>query len=249
MFFVPKKHLTLRKTKPDDFTMMSKKILTICLCLMTITGAWAQKGDWAYLSRYAADNKTVKQLPQEQRRVVFFGNSITDNWARLRPEFFKENGYIGRGISGQTTYKYIVRLREDVINLKPKYVVIGGAINDIAENTDPYNEDITMGNLISLVELLKANKIKVVLASLLPANRIPWNKNITDVSNKVVSLNNRIKAYAKKNHIVYADYYPLLVDEADGGFSKKYCDDGIHPTPAGYEVMEKYIQTILKKLL
>lgn len=96
MFFVPKKHLTLRKTKPDDFTMMSKKILTICLCLMTITGAWAQKGDWAYLSRYAADNKTVKQLPQEQRRVVFFGNSITDNWARLRPEFFKENGYIGR---------------------------------------------------------------------------------------------------------------------------------------------------------
>lgn len=228
---------------------ISGKIITLCLCAMTATGIWAQKGDWAQFKRYSADNEIVKKLPQEQRRVVFFGNSITDNWARMRPEFFKDNGYIGRGISGQTTYKYLVRFREDVINLKPKYVVIGGAINDIAENTNPYNEDITVGNLISLVELLKANKIKVILASLLPANRIPWDRSITNVSYKVVSLNKRIKAYADKHHIIYADYYPLLADAADGGFSKKYCDDGIHPTPAGYAVMEKYIQSILKKLL
>ncbi len=128
------------------------KIATTMLMVFCMTGMWAQKGDWAQLERYSDDNEKAKLLPQEQRRVVFFGNSITDIWAQVHPEFFKSNGYIGRGISGQTTYKYIVRVREDVINLKPKYVVIGGAINDIAENTNPYNEDITMGNIISIVE-------------------------------------------------------------------------------------------------
>ncbi len=225
------------------------KIAATLLFASAFTGIWAQKGDWAQFGRYAADNETVKQLPQEQRRVVFFGNSITDNWAKYRQDFFKKNGYIGRGISGQTTYKYIVRLREDVINLKPKYVVIGGAINDIAENTNPYDEDITMGNIISIVELLKANKIKPIIASVLPAACIPWDKNIKNVPEKVASLNARLKAYAKKNHIVYADYYPLLVSGEDRALSPKYTRDGVHPTSAGYEVMENYIQSILKKLL
>ena len=162
---------------------------------------------------------------------------------------FKSNGYIGRGISGQTTYKYIVRLREDVIDLKPKYAVIGGAINDIAENTNPYNEDITMGNIISIVELLKANKIKPIIASVLPAAFIPWDRNIKNVPEKVASLNARLKAYAKKNKIVYADYYPLLVHGEDRALNPQYTHDGVHPTGEGYEVMEKYIQGILKKLL
>ncbi len=226
------------------------KIITATLLFASaFAGAWAQKGDWAQFGRYAADNETVKQLPQEQRRVVFFGNSITDNWAKYRQDFFKKNGYIGRGISGQTTYKYIVRLREDVINLKPKYVVIGGAINDIAENTNPYDEDITMGNIISIVELLKANKIKPIIASVLPAAYIPWDRNIKNVPEKVASLNARLKAYAKKNHIVYADYYPLLVSGEDRALNPEYTRDGVHPTIKGYEVMEDYIQSILKKLL
>ena len=140
-------------------------------------------------------------------------------------------------------------MREDVINLKPKYVVIGGAINDIAENTNPYNEDITMGNIISIVELLKANKIKPIIASVLPAAFIPWDRNIRNVPEKVASLNARLKAYAKKNKIVYADYYPLLVHGEDRALNPQYTHDGVHPTEKGYEVMEKYIQGILKKLL
>ncbi len=225
------------------------KIAATLLFASAFTGIWAQKGDWAQFKRYAEDTKTVKQLPQEQRRVVFLGNSITDNWAQFHPDFFKSNGYIGRGISGQTTYKYIVRLREDVINLKPKYVVIGGAINDIAENTNPYDEDITFGNIVSIVELLKANKIKPIIASLLPAACIPWDKNIKNVPEKVASLNARLKAYAKKNHIVYADYFPLLVSGEDRALNPQYSTDGIHPTHKGYDVMENYIQSVLKKLL
>lgn len=226
-----------------------RKIAAILLMFSTVTVMWAQKDDWAQLGRYSADNETAKNLPQEQRRVVFFGNSITDVWAQIHPEFFKSNGYIGRGISGQTTYKYIVRLREDVINLKPKYVVIGGAINDIAENTNPYNEDITMGNIITIVELLKANKIKPIIAGVLPAAFIPWDKNIKNVPEKIESLNARLKAYAKKNHIVYADYYPLLVHGDNRALNPDYTHDGVHPTSKGYDVMEKYIQGILKKLL
>ena len=69
------------------------------------------------------------------------------------PDFFKTNGYIGRGIGGQTSYQFLLRFREDVINLSPALVVINAGTNDVAENVGPYNEEYTFGNIISMVEL------------------------------------------------------------------------------------------------
>ena len=106
--------------------------------------------------------------------VSFYaGNSITEGWVRTHPDFFKTNGYIGRGISGQTSYQFLLRFREDVINLSPALVVINAGTNDVAENTGAYNEDYTFGNIASMAELAKANKIKVILTSVLPAAEFP----------------------------------------------------------------------------
>lgn len=224
------------------------KIIATCFCALAVVGANAQKGDWASLSHFAADNERVKQLPQEDRRIVFLGNSIIELWAKFHPNFFTDNKYIPRGISGQTSYQYIVRLREDVIDLHPKYVIMCAPVNDIAENTYPYNEDRTMGNIMTICELLKAHKIKVILGSGLPSTSFPWDPSVTDVSRKIQSLNARVKAYAEKNHMIYADYYPLLEEGNTGEQKKAYTGDGVHPSREGYTVMENYIQTIIKKL-
>lgn len=207
--------------------------------------------DWSNFGRYHELNQVVKALPAEQRKVVFLGNSITDNWAKKCPGFFEENGYIGRGISGQTSYQFLSRFREDVINLHPKIVVINAATNDIAENTHPYNEDMTVGNITSLIELAQANGITPILTTTLPAASFPWRKEITDSSDKIISLNNRLQALAEKKGLLFVDYYSSLVTPNDPthALNNRYTSDGVHPNELGYYVMESIITPVLQRLL
>ncbi len=226
------------------------------LCLALLIGALAlginarEFKDWSNFKRYHSSNEEVIKLPKSQRKVVFMGNSITDSWASMRPQFFKNNGFIGRGISGQTSYQFLSRFREDVINLHPQVVVINAATNDVAENTHPYNEEMTLDNIASMVEIAKANGIKVVLTSTLPAAGFRWNPDIKDSSDKIASLNKRLRQLAKEKGVVYVDYYDSLVDKSDPGrrLNPAYSKDGVHPTVEGYEIMEAIITPVLKKM-
>ena len=234
---------------------MKSKFLKLGLCLavtlvFSSMEVMAQKNnDWARLGRYAKANKELPAPAKKEKRVVFMGNSITEGWVKIRPDFFEENGYIGRGIGGQTSYQFVVRFRPDVINLKPKLVVINAGTNDVAENTGPFDLQTTFGNIVSMVELAKANKIKVILTSVLPAAKFGWNKSIKDAPAKIEALNALIKEYAKKNKIPYVDYYTPMVTGPDRALNPAYSKDGVHPTAAGYEVMEALIKPAIDKAL
>ena len=219
-----------------------------CLCL-SWAEADAQNRDWANFKRYAKANKELPLPAKKEKRVVFMGNSITEGWVKNSPEFFKENNYVGRGISGQTSYQFVLRFREDVINLRPKLVVINAGTNDAAENTGPYNVDITFGNIVSMVELAKANKIKVILTSVLPASKFGWNKKVTDAADRIATLNEKIEAYAKANKIPYVNYYEKMVSGPERSLNPAYTKDGVHPTKEGYAVMEALIKPVIEKAL
>ena len=225
-------------------------LLMLVICMSFAVEAGAQKHEFANYKRFAKANSELPKVTKKDKRVVFMGNSITEGWPSHRPEWFKENpNYVGRGISGQTSYQFLLRFREDVIKLNPKVVVINAGTNDVAENTGPYNEEFTFNNIISMVDIAKANKIKVILTSVLPAARFGWHPHVTDAPDKIISLNKRIEAYAKANKIPYVDYYKALVDEDGRTLPKKYSNDGVHPLPDGYKVMENLIQPVIKKLL
>jgi len=168
--------------------------------------------DWANLNRFKDTNMALGLLKPDEERVVFMGNSITEGWINTCPEFFADRLYINRGIAGQTTPQMLIRFRQDVINLKPKVVVILAGTNDIAENTGPSTLEMIMDNIKSMAELAKANGIKVILCSVLPVYDYPWNPGLNPVE-KISSLNKMIQTYAEENGLLYLDYYSAMVDK------------------------------------
>jgi acetyl esterase/lipase/lysophospholipase L1-like esterase len=192
--------------------------------------------DWSFLQRYAKQNAAMPAPAPGEKRVVFMGNSITEGWKNLDSSFFYGRPYYDRGISGQTTGQMLVRFREDVINLKPAVVVILAGINDIAENNGPSKIEDVFGNIESMAELAQLYHIKVVLSSVLPAYNIPWRPAI-DPKASVTALNALIKDYCDKNNIVYLDYFTAMADERRG-LPANLSNDGVHPTLAGYKIME-----------
>lgn len=220
---------------------MKNKSLLLALLLIGTT-AFAQQNDWASFSRYEAKNAAVT----EPVKVVFLGNSITDHWYRQDSAFFIDNNFAGRGISGQTSSQMLVRFRRDVIDLHPQAVVILAGTNDIAQNNGYISLENTMGNIMSMCELAKAHKIKVILCSVLPASRFPWRKELKPAE-EIKKLNKMIEAYAEKNKITYVDYYSSLVNE-EGGMPAKYAKDGVHPTPEAYQLMKGLVMKPIRKI-
>jgi len=221
--------------------MKKHVLLGVLFCLSLMVSA--QK-DWANFGRYLEANKEVKKTAD----AVLMGNSITDGWFAKNPVFFETNNLIGRGISGQTTCEMLVRFRTDVLNLKPKSVVILAGTNDIAQNIGFIYIENIFGNIVSMSELAKAHKIKVLLCSVLPVYQYPWRKEIVKPAEQIRTLNALLKDYCTKNNCTYVDYYSAMVDER-GGLPEKFSNDGVHPNEGGYQVMEAVLLNDLSKAL
>ena len=216
---------------------MKKSFLLLTMLLSVCIGAQAQK--IVHLNRYAAANAELSA--PEGLRVVLYGDSITDGWASQRPDFFKSNGFIGRGISGEETAQMLLRFRADVLDIGASTMVFLGGINDIAQNLgDPYREDVTYANILSMIDLCWQNGVRPVICSLLPSYHFRWREEVTDCYEKVCSLNARLKAYCERHGVTYVDYGSVLAGP-DGKILDIYSGDTVHPNAAGYEVMEKLL--------
>ena len=223
------------------------KCLLLIVLITIISSEIGTSQDWANFERYQEANSKVKPVMDGENRVVFMGNSITQGWKAMRPTFFANNAYLGRGISGQTTPQMLVRFRADVVDLNPKVVVILAGTNDIAGNTGPSTLEMIADNIKSMAELATANNIKVVISSVLPAFDYPWKPGLNPAG-KIVALNQLLKDYADEHGMVYLDYHTAMKDEQDG-LPKTYAADGVHPNAAGFEVMEKLVDKAIKKAL
>lgn len=200
------------------------------------------------IKKYEKANRELPAPAKKEKRVVFMGNSITEGWVNTHPDFFKENNYIGRGISGQTSPQMLMRFYEDVIALQPKAVVINAGTNDVAENTGSYHPEFTLNNIKAMSSIAEANGIKVILTSVLPASQIKWRLDIKDAPQKIMALNKEIEAYAKANKYGYVDYFSAMKDE-NNGLPEKLSKDGVHPTGDGYAIMEKLVKEEIKKIV
>lgn len=219
--------------------------LVSCLFFMTAEAQQGELNGLVNLTKYRDANKEYMNSEPKKGAIVFIGNSITEGWARQSSDFFTKYNFVGRGISGQTSPQLLLRFRDDVINLKPQAVVINVGTNDIAENTGAYDPKFTLGNIKSMAEIAKANKIRVILSSVLPSKGFGWRPNVADAAEKIEALNREIKAYAKQMGFTYIDYHAQLKDE-NGALKANFGDDGVHPNKECYKLMEEIVLATLK---
>ena len=223
--------------------------------LQTLLRNDARMRDWPMLARYRDANRNLPAPAPGQARVVFMGDSITDGWAaqaRYGP-FFPGKPYVGRGISGQTTPQMLVRFRPDVIDLKPKAVVILAGTNDIAGNTGPMTNEDIQRNIQSMSELAKANNIKVILSSITPTSAYHtaqggMPQTTLRPMDRIRAINEWMKKYAADNGHVYLDYFSAMVDQA-GLMKAELTTDDLHPNPAGYAIMAPLAQAAIDQAL
>jgi lysophospholipase L1-like esterase len=189
--------------------------------------------DWAWLARYRDDNARLLSSGVKPQ-AVFMGDSITEGWRESQPDFFEKDN-VCRGISAQTTPQMLVRMHADVVALFPKVVHIMAGTNDIAFNTGPMSADDTRRNVMAMCDIARANKIRIVLASIPPAALFPWKPGL-ETAGTIVALNGWIRGYAKAIGATYADYHGAMADEKNG-MKPGLASDEVHPTAKGYEVM------------
>jgi lysophospholipase L1-like esterase len=219
------------------------------LWMQTSVAEDAPGDDWPYLLRYRAENEALPPVRSGEQRVVFLGDSITDNWGRSATTgvFFPGKPYLNRGISGQTTPQMLVRFEQDVVHLHPAAVVILAGTNDIAGNTGPTTNQMIEDNFAAMTAIAEQNDIKVVLASVTPAYAYPWKPEIKPVE-RIRDLNKWLQAFCSSNDYVYLDYYHAMAD-ANGAMLPGLSSDGVHPTTQGYAVMAPLAESAIARAL
>jgi lysophospholipase L1-like esterase len=207
----------------------------------------AKLADWPQLEHYRAANAVLSPPAAGEKRVVFYGASMTEGWGKHGSSFFPGKPYVNRGVSGQTTAQMVVRFRQDVIDLHPAAVLILAGTNDVAGNTGPTTPEMTEENWTSMAELAKANGIRVIFAGLTPTTDFPWRRGLHPAE-KIRALNLWLKEYCAAHSLTYLDYYSALVN-AEGGMKAELTIDGVHANVKGYEVMAPLAQAAIDEAL
>lgn len=209
--------------------------------------------DFANYARYREANSKLAPPARDEKRVVFMGDSITDGWKLA--EYFPNQPYVNRGIGGQKTPQMLIRFRADVIDLKPKVVVILAGTNDISAYPGPNVLDGIKANLTSMVELAHANGINVVLATVMPVSDYNKNASGAPIIRTVIrppaqidELNKWIKQFCAERKLVYLDYFSAMADEK-GLLKPEIANDGLHPNAKGYQLIKPLAENAIKTAL
>lgn len=186
---------------------------------------------------------------------VFLGDSITHYWDVQTYFGGKGNTIVNRGIGAEITSIALRRFAADVIQLKPKHVIIKLGINNMfpldawneeeRRELDDIHRDI-LADLTEMVRVAKANGINPIVGSILPVYLDTLAS--TPLKNGfIVHINQAIRAMTEEMQATYVDYHRHLVQQDGHTLRPELAYDGIHPNVYGYNIMANTLRDELGK--
>jgi lysophospholipase L1-like esterase len=181
----------------------------------------------------------AKQVNQDQGALVFLGDSITQGWGDDFRGHFKGVKVANRGISGDTTRGVLIRLKEDVLSLNPKGVVILIGTNDLEEKATP---EVISGNLKLIIAALKKHNAKMPI---ILCNTFPSSASKRRPADQIKKINQLYFAAVKGDAQVTVLDTWLLFADAKGDAKKLEFPDLLHPNQIGYDKWASALRPLL----
>lgn len=209
-----------------------------------------QLDDIPELSRYAEANRLLLAEQAPRPRIVFIGDSITENWASIAGHSDKNALWINRGISGSNTSQMLLRFEDDAIGLAPKVIVIMGGTNDLRAYAGSPQSVVNGAvarvkrNLTAMVDIAAGRGVRVVLCAVPPVGRD--TSRIARDPEGVRRINAWIAEFARVRGLAVVDY-GVVLDDGEGYMKPELSPDGIHPNDAGYRLMLPLIDAALAR--
>ncbi len=197
-----------------------------------------KKDNYSFLNmKYTLENQTV-----------LLGDSITDffNWYELFYDFSKSSGQAvyNRGISGDTTDRLLERLQENVLNIKPKNIVLLIGTNDIGRGL-PLSASIE--NLESIIKSTKeaCPDVNFIIEAVYPINENMRDRFEKRSNKKINEMNKEFIKLCEKYNCVWLDFTDKLKDK-NGNLKEEFTYDGLHINALAYELVAENVIPLLK---
>lgn len=183
------------------------------------------------------------QRSKDVGKVVFVGDSLTGNWKNLAA-CFPNLQVANRGIGGDGSRGVLFRFQEDVLDLKPRAIVMCIGSNDLSAHAAP--ADI-IANIAAIVKLARAYDpaMPFVLCTIAPrdSDKAPTKPGAQ------ADINARIKAFgAEQKHFAVLDLVPPLSGADGKPVAAYYAADRLHLAAPGYDVWTKALAPVLESL-
>ena len=195
----------------------------------TLPGEGALRRYDGYVKRWNTIRpQWATEVAKDQGAVVFFGDSITQGWGTDFRKAFEGMKLANRGIGGDTTRGMLLRLKEDVLALNPKAVVLLMGTNDIEVEVPA---DAIGRNFQKIVAALKAHdpKMPVIVCRIFPSSATKKRPKET-----ILAVNELFAAAVKGDpQFTVLDTYALFAN-AEGDALPSLFPDLLHLNPAGY---------------
>jgi len=187
-----------------------------------------RRQDWFRKLWNERRTKWSTRAERDRNAVVFLGDSITQGWGDDFAGWFPSLKIANRGISGDTSRGVLIRLKEDVLALNPKAVVLLIGTNDLEEKADP--ETIAANLKLILAELTRHDsKMPIVLCQVFPSS-----SGKSRPADKIKKVNQLYGDIVKGNSQVTLIETWLLFADAQGDAISAEFPDMLHPNMAGY---------------
>ena len=168
------------------------------------------------------------QVQRDQGAVVFLGDSITQGWGLGLGAVFPGMKVANRGISGDTTRGVLIRLKEDVLDLNPRAVVILIGTNDLEEKATPETID---SDFRLLIQALEAHNRKMpIIACLVMPSSVTMRRPAEDIK-KINAL--RMASIKGDAQVIPLDTWTLFADKTGEPIKDEF-PDILHPNDYGY---------------